>query len=145
MQQFLKPTAGQARAGIVAAELFDQVLVTVHDPVAALDVRLGREATPTLARRFETPTVNATGRGLYRRASRSASRAGPSIAEVCDGSSSHASVRCLDVSSRRTPGPAVVTFRPTARATFMRRSFEVPKAPGQGSITNSARPEETEI
>ena len=60
MQQFLKPTAGQARAGIVAAELFDQVLVTVHDPVAALDVRLGREATPTLARRFETETGRGT-------------------------------------------------------------------------------------
>jgi hypothetical protein len=40
MQHFLKAAAGTADAGIVPAELLDQLFVAVHDAVAALDVRL---------------------------------------------------------------------------------------------------------
>jgi hypothetical protein len=44
MQQFLKPAAGAARAGIVASELFLQVLDPAHDAKSALHARFGREA-----------------------------------------------------------------------------------------------------
>jgi hypothetical protein len=59
MQQFLKPTAGQARTWIVTTELFRQMLVPAHDSFAALDVRLGREPPPTFARDLETRTDRA--------------------------------------------------------------------------------------
>jgi hypothetical protein len=36
MQHFLKPTARAARAEIVPAELFDELLVAMNDPEAAL-------------------------------------------------------------------------------------------------------------
>jgi hypothetical protein len=50
MQHFLKPASGAADARIVAAELFEQLFVAVHDPVAALDARLGRIAGAPFAR-----------------------------------------------------------------------------------------------
>jgi hypothetical protein len=46
MQQFLKPARGTARAGIVAAQLFQQLLVAVNDAIRAgraLDAGFGRE------------------------------------------------------------------------------------------------------
>jgi hypothetical protein len=49
MQQFLKPLVRSARAGVVAAELLEQLLVAVDDADAALDVRLGRVAAAALA------------------------------------------------------------------------------------------------
>ncbi len=54
MQQSLKPAAGVAWAGVVAAELFDQLLAAVHDAMAALDPGFGREAFPALTRRLES-------------------------------------------------------------------------------------------
>jgi hypothetical protein len=54
MQQFLKPAAGTARAWVVTAELFEKLLVAVHDALAAFDARLGREAFATLTRGLET-------------------------------------------------------------------------------------------
>src|SRR5215813_14180398 len=40
-QHALKPASGAARAGILAAELFDQLLVPVDDAVAALHLDVG--------------------------------------------------------------------------------------------------------
>ena len=53
MQQFLKTPPGSARAWIVAAEFLEQLLLTVDDPRAALDARLGRIAFATLAAHFK--------------------------------------------------------------------------------------------
>ena len=53
-QQFLKAFVRPARARIIAAELFDQLLVAVHDAQAALDVRLGREAAPAFTHPLES-------------------------------------------------------------------------------------------
>jgi hypothetical protein len=61
MQQFLKPTAGVARALIVAAELLEKLFVPVDYAVTALDPGFGREALPTLACRLETKI----GRGAW--------------------------------------------------------------------------------
>jgi hypothetical protein len=49
MQQVLKALVRAARAGVVAAELLDQLLLAVHDPHASLHVRLGGVAAATLA------------------------------------------------------------------------------------------------
>jgi hypothetical protein len=40
IQQFLKSASGAAGAEVVASELFDELLVAVHDAVAAPDVGL---------------------------------------------------------------------------------------------------------
>jgi hypothetical protein len=42
MQQLLKTLPGAARAEIVPAELFSQLLVAVDDPESAPNLRLGR-------------------------------------------------------------------------------------------------------
>jgi hypothetical protein len=54
MQQALKSPAGMARAWIVASELFEQLLAAVHDAVAALYSRFGREALSAFTGGFET-------------------------------------------------------------------------------------------
>ncbi len=54
MQQFLKPAAGVARAGVVAAELFDELFAAVHDAEAALDLGFGWEAFPAFTGRLES-------------------------------------------------------------------------------------------
>jgi hypothetical protein len=46
--------AGSARTWIVATELFDEFLIAVHEPETASDLRLGREAFPTLAGDLES-------------------------------------------------------------------------------------------
>src|SRR5688500_8601257 len=53
MQHFLKLAGGAAGAEVVAAELFEQLFVAVDDPLAALDARLGRIASPALAAHFK--------------------------------------------------------------------------------------------
>ena len=54
MQQRLKRLAGAADAGVVAAELLDQLLAAVDDPVALLDLGLRWEALTTFAARDES-------------------------------------------------------------------------------------------
>jgi hypothetical protein len=54
MQHFLKAPVGPARARIVSAELFDQLLVAVNDPDAAFNVRFGREAATALTGALES-------------------------------------------------------------------------------------------
>jgi len=54
MQQFLKPTAGVARAPIIPPELFEEFLVPVHDALAALYPGFGREPLPAFTGRLET-------------------------------------------------------------------------------------------
>lgn len=44
MQHFLKTPPGTARAGVVSAELFDELLVAVHDLHTPFHAGLGREA-----------------------------------------------------------------------------------------------------
>jgi hypothetical protein len=61
MQQFLKPATGTAQARVVAPELFEKLLVPVHDAISAFDPGLGRVALPTLARGLET----SVGRGVW--------------------------------------------------------------------------------
>jgi hypothetical protein len=56
MQQSLKPTAGAARAGVIATEFLEKFLVRVHDSVTALDPGFGREALPAFTRYLETRT-----------------------------------------------------------------------------------------
>ena len=46
--------AGSARTWIVATELFDELLIAVHEPETASDLRLGREAFSTLAGDLES-------------------------------------------------------------------------------------------
>jgi hypothetical protein len=41
--------SGSARTWIIAAELFDELLIAVHEPETAFDLRLGWEAVSTLA------------------------------------------------------------------------------------------------
>ncbi len=60
MQQFLKPTAGIARAWVVATELFEKLFVSVHHAIAAFDSGFRREALLTFTCRLETKT----GRGV---------------------------------------------------------------------------------
>jgi hypothetical protein len=60
MQQFLKPATGTAGAEVVATELLDEFLVTVHDAISAFDAGFGGETLSTLARCLET----STGRGV---------------------------------------------------------------------------------
>ena len=57
MQQFLKATAGMARAQVVATEFLDQRLVAIDHSLAALDADFGREALSTLAHALETGTL----------------------------------------------------------------------------------------
>jgi hypothetical protein len=54
MQQLLKAAVRPARARVVAAELFEQILPAVDDADAALHVRLGRETAPALTRALES-------------------------------------------------------------------------------------------
>jgi hypothetical protein len=54
MQQFLKPACGAAWAGVVPAELLDQLLVAAHHAMAALHPRFGRVALPALTGDLET-------------------------------------------------------------------------------------------
>jgi hypothetical protein len=61
MQQFLKPTAGAAWAWVIATQLLDQLLVSVHNAMTALDPGFGWEAPATLTRDLETET----GRGAW--------------------------------------------------------------------------------
>ena len=49
----LEPAARPARAQVVAAELFGQLLFAVDDPMAPLDVGLGREPAAAFAHRLE--------------------------------------------------------------------------------------------
>jgi hypothetical protein len=53
MQHFLKAAFGAARTKIVAAELFQKLLVSVDDACAPPYSRLGGEAFATLAGEFE--------------------------------------------------------------------------------------------
>ena len=48
-QHFLKPPSAAARAQVVAAQLLEQLLVTVDDPHSALHPGLGRIAAAALA------------------------------------------------------------------------------------------------
>jgi hypothetical protein len=57
MQQFLKPAAGAAWAGVVAAELLDQLLVAADYAMTALDAGFGRVAFAPLTRNLETRTA----------------------------------------------------------------------------------------
>jgi hypothetical protein len=52
-----EPLAGAARAEVLAAQLFVQQLVAMDDANPPLDVRLGREAIPPFAHRFEKTAV----------------------------------------------------------------------------------------
>lgn len=54
MQQFLKTPPGSAGAGVVAAELFEQLFVAVNDPDAALDARFGWVAFAAFAAYFKS-------------------------------------------------------------------------------------------
>jgi hypothetical protein len=54
MQQFLKPTAGIARAGIIPPEFFEEFLVPVNDAVTAFYPGFGRESLSTFTRRLES-------------------------------------------------------------------------------------------
>ena len=52
-QHFLKLTTGAARARIVSAKFFDEFLIAMYDPEAALHVRLGWESFAALANALE--------------------------------------------------------------------------------------------
>jgi len=55
MQQRLKSLPGAARARVVAAELFDQLLLpAAHEAQPALDARFARKALTALGRHLET-------------------------------------------------------------------------------------------
>jgi hypothetical protein len=54
MQQFLKPATGTARAWVVAAELFGQLLRAVHHALAALHAGFGWIAFAALTGDLET-------------------------------------------------------------------------------------------
>lgn len=49
MQQFLKPTPGVTRAGIIPAELLVEFLSTMDNAVTAFDLRFGREPLAAFA------------------------------------------------------------------------------------------------
>jgi len=77
MQQFLKTPPGMAGAGVVAAELFEQLFVAVDDADAALDARFGRVAFAAFAAYFKSsgprcgcswcpPLLIASGGGSHR-------------------------------------------------------------------------------
>ena len=53
MQQFLKPAGGTARAGIVAAEFFPQLFVTMDNAEAAFDLCFRWEPFTALAGALE--------------------------------------------------------------------------------------------
>src|SRR5687767_13038560 len=61
MQQFLKPTAGPARAWIVSPELFQKFLVPVYNAISAFDAGFRREPLAAFTRRLETEI----GRGVW--------------------------------------------------------------------------------
>ena len=54
MQQVLKPASGAARAQVVAAELFDQLDITMDDALSTLDVGFRGERLPPLTRDAES-------------------------------------------------------------------------------------------
>jgi hypothetical protein len=54
MQQVLKAFVRPARAWVVAAELFDELFVSVDNAHAAFHVRLGREASSALTGSLES-------------------------------------------------------------------------------------------
>jgi hypothetical protein len=54
MQHFLKTPPGAAGAGIVAAELLDELFVAVHDPDPALYARFGGISLPAFAADFKS-------------------------------------------------------------------------------------------
>ena len=56
MQQFLKPAARAARAGIFTSEFFEQLFVTANDPMTAHHARFGGEAFLSFATRLESKT-----------------------------------------------------------------------------------------
>lgn len=64
MQHRLKPKARAAWARIIAAKLLDQLLASVHDTVAAFDLRFRRETLATLARYLKT-SVGRGGSCMY--------------------------------------------------------------------------------
>jgi hypothetical protein len=51
---FPESLAGAARAGVVAADLLDEFLVAVDDPLAALHLGLAREALAPLTHHLES-------------------------------------------------------------------------------------------
>ena len=53
MQQFLKPSCRSTRTGIIPAEPFVEILLSVNDPESTLHARFGREAFPPLTGRLE--------------------------------------------------------------------------------------------
>ena len=57
----MKAPSGAARAEVVPTELLDQLLVSAHDADAALDARLGREASTALARPLERKRIRRAG------------------------------------------------------------------------------------
>jgi len=64
MQQRLKPKAGSAGAGIVAAKFFKQLFVSVDYPVAAFNMGFRRVTLPPFARDLKT-SAGRGGFGLY--------------------------------------------------------------------------------
>jgi hypothetical protein len=54
MQQFLKALVGSARARIFPAELFDELLIAVHDTRAALHMCFRWESAPALTGALES-------------------------------------------------------------------------------------------
>jgi len=54
MQHLLKPARGAAGAWIVAAEFFEQLFVTVDDPLSALYMSFGRIAFAAFAAHFKS-------------------------------------------------------------------------------------------
>lgn len=52
--EFACTMSGEVRPGVVAAELFEQLLVAAHDALTALDLRLRREALAALAHDLES-------------------------------------------------------------------------------------------
>ena len=61
MQQFLKTTAGVARAWIIPPKFLEEFLVPVHNAITALYSGFGGESLPTFTRFLETKI----GRGVW--------------------------------------------------------------------------------
>jgi hypothetical protein len=57
MQQYLKPAAGAARAGVVPPQLLDQLFVLVDDALALFHARFGRVTLAALAAGFKSLPV----------------------------------------------------------------------------------------
>jgi hypothetical protein len=56
MQHRLKPTTGPTGTRIIATELFDKLLVSIDDAIAALDPGFRWESFATFARYLKTST-----------------------------------------------------------------------------------------